>query len=769
MSTTPEKKAASFSVPTMVVTPEKVNLESPSALSVSTTESGGSIVSGNWSFDETGLPKTSKVAKRWSLEKIRLSFASPEEALQELNLNLEFVGLKYLWAFCLAMVGLLDILGSVLPDYINYDDPPTTQNMKDDQDSVVESSTFKHLFRAFVRWLDHYNVMISFLFAALWFIDAWYDAKKKKYLLEERRDLRVSKEDKQPTKERWWQNATFTYRATILTQLLLLPVGIYLTLYSYMRGINGENLGDLGRMDEEIFLCTESDTECTKLITSKSKRTLLFAIMAYLWTTFSNETTHQAVLFLRKAGPRALRTVLGSAIRHPMKFRKGIRKLLTLVRWLKYLGPIFGTFNKLKGNVEDMIKKHRQQNEAKKYQKIRQALFKKKTGEVKRGDAARMIQSAYRSYRTRQAVHAVKILRGEKEYLAAKKMQRALRRKLAEARARIEKKKAELKQLQRLRLDNESKLTRDEKRRMYELQDELGTEASKILNHKLLLRPNTRFSVAWKVLFVICVTIEITQLVLRPVLDYSKEKKSKEVKRPLGMDEFIAMTFVPSRISDWPECQMKKKSQLPGMSFSDNFTAPWYCHDPVLSIQEGMRDFVALASIPSPVSEWKECQKKKQSRVDRIFRRAQKELHPWYCDDPYSTVHNYYRALFDFLLDEFLTIVGIIMFLDVPITFFTGELDSNTGSLIPKPFFERWILPGLLLQFAVNPQMDTVSKVSIKAIQQAVQYGPIRIIRWCIATLFPIVYCATFVVREWIWLPIVARQNMRTIKRPAGF
>ena len=179
MSTTPEKKAASFSVPTMVVTPEKVNLESPSALSVSTTESGGSIVSGNWSFDETGLPKTSKVAKRWSLEKIRFSFASPEEALQKLNLNLEFVGLKYLWAFCLAMVGLLDILGSVLPDYINYDDPPTTQNMKDDQDSVVESSTFKHLFRAFVRWLDHYNVMISFLFAALWFIDAWYDAKKK--------------------------------------------------------------------------------------------------------------------------------------------------------------------------------------------------------------------------------------------------------------------------------------------------------------------------------------------------------------------------------------------------------------------------------------------------------------------------------------------------------------------------------------------------------------------------------------------------------------
>ena len=50
--------------------------------------------------------------------------------------------------------------------------------------------------------------------------------------------------------------------------------------------------------------------------------------------------------------------------------------------------------------------------------------------------------------------------------------------------------------------------------------------------------------------------------------------------------------------------------------------------------------------------------------------------------------------------------VNCICFLDVFITFFTGEL--NSGTLEPKPFFQRWILPGPLLQLLVNPTMASI-------------------------------------------------------------
>ena len=49
------------------------------------------------------------------------------------------------------------------------------------------------------------------------------------------------------------------------------------------------------------------------------------------------------------------------------------------------------------------------------------------------------------------------------------------------------------------------------------------------------------------------------------------------------------------------------------------------------------------------------------------------------------------------------TAVFVVATLDVPIRFFIGELDEKNGTLVSKPFFRRWIVPGILIQLLVNP------------------------------------------------------------------
>jgi hypothetical protein len=79
-----------------------------------------------------------------------------------------------------------------------------------------------------------------------------------------------------------------------------------------------------------------------------------------------------------------------------------------------------------------------------------------------------------------------------RESVAMLKIQMILRKKLRERQACLQKKTKELRQLQSL---EKKELSDKQQLRMYDLRDELTTEANEVLNRKLLLRPNTSFSV----------------------------------------------------------------------------------------------------------------------------------------------------------------------------------------------------------------------------------------------------------------------------------
>jgi hypothetical protein len=103
-------------------------------------------------------------------------------------------------------------------------------------------------------------------------------------------------------------------------------------------------------------------------------------------------------------------------------------------------------------------------------------------------------------------------------------------------------------------------------------------------------------------------------------------------------------------------------------------------------------------------------------------------------------------------------VVGIVCYLDVFITFFTGEIDA-TGTLVPKPAFARWILPGLILQLAVNPVMEATSHFVGALINRIVDLGPVRVYRWSAALFFPFFRVTVNCIEQYVWLPLVYKQN----------
>lgn len=399
-----------------------------------------------------------------------------------------------------------------------------------------------------------------------------------------------------------------------------------------------------------------------------------------------------------------------------------------------------------------MAGKIRQEIIAKKQQRVRKILWGKKSQPVREEDAAIIIQSAYRAHVSRRLVHALMLLSDDNEALSAQRIQEILKRQLAYARMRLFKKGNELYLLEKQRRKDPNKLREQDRRRLYELQDEFTEEAAKTVNRRLLMRPNTKFAVIWKVMFVICIGIEIAQQFAPPWLIQQKTLDKSNSSDEIGIREFIALSLIPKPTRDFHQCKKSRRSVLqnfvPGAlrkeGEDDNHSSSWICNKPFSTWWDGIRDLMALALMPSPVSEWPECAiRKTESLMDRLVSRFFKPPKPipWYCSEPYASFQAHYVGLVNFFIDEFMIIVSIVCFLDVWVTFFTGEIDPVTGELVPKPFFARWILPGLVLQLLVNPSIGPVSRLVFDAMRSIIKIGPVRVYRWFIAVGLPLLYC----------------------------
>ena len=103
-------------------------------------------------------------------------------------------------------------------------------------------------------------------------------------------------------------------------------------------------------------------------------------------------------------------------------------------------------------------------------------------------------------------------------------------------------------------------------------------------------------------------------------------------------------------------------------------------------------------------------------------------------------------------------VVNAIFFLDVFITFFTGELTTSTGTLMPKPFFTRYIVPGIVLQLIVNPTMIEISQMVKQMMVHAIHIGPSLCFHLLLA-IIPFVVCAYDILLDLIF-DFVEQQNL---------
>ena len=344
---------------------------------------------------------------------------------------------------------------------------------------------------------------------------------------------------------------------------------------------------------------------------------------------------------------------------NPFRFHGRLKKLFTIIRWAKFLAPLIGTCNKLRGHILDMMKKKGQHLTSKSARKMWSDLMEALTSQSKQERAVLQIQKSFREMREHKAKRRMELISSDRPSA------RHIRQQL-----RAERNLSKSKLIKMEMLDSERQLRRQVSEQ----------EKESILKHKesrkrekkrLLLSPKTTFALGWKYMAISCVILEVSQMIFAPLL-------SGELKK-MPLDQFLSALLFAS--------YNKKKAK--GFCFA---------------------------------SPWK---------------------HKWL-----MTVHLFSRCLTAF--------VHAVCFLDVFVTFSTGELTS-TGKLVPKPFFTRYILPGIGLQLIVNPTMVALSEVVKTVILHSINVGPSLCFHLMLVCL-PFVHWIYDMLLEFV-IDFVERQN----------
>eukprot|EP00585_Thalassiosira_rotula_P016170 CAMPEP_0196173652 /NCGR_PEP_ID=MMETSP0911-20130528/6919_1 /TAXON_ID=49265 /ORGANISM="Thalassiosira rotula, Strain GSO102" /LENGTH=506 /DNA_ID=CAMNT_0041440891 /DNA_START=12 /DNA_END=1532 /DNA_ORIENTATION=+ len=271
---------------------------------------------------------------------------------------------------------------------------------------------------------------------------------------------------------------------------------------------------------------------------------------------------------------------------------------------------------------------------------------------------------------------------------------------------RIRKRLAEVQLSSRSKLDRMEALDGQRKRRRMVSDDEREDivrheRNERRLKKRLLLSPKTYFAVGWKCLTVACVALEISQIAFAPVL-------SGEMKK-MPLDEFLSRVLgaSSSRCGDGS----RKKSIVS--------TAPLNMFIPVIN---------NVGDMACKASSWRQT----------------------------------WHVATDLIATTVLVpIVNAIFFLDVFVTFFTGELTSS-ATLVPKPFFARYVLPGVGLQLLVNPSMVEISRLAKGIIDRAMHVGPSLCFHLFLGCVPFVSYCYDCLLD--IIFDFVERQNMVVTK-----
>ena len=506
----------------------------------------------------------------------------------------------------LRFAALLDLLSHVAPTILCRPD-----DEKDEKDFIyqylkrffvnraAEQVTNRGVLQVFLTFCAEKRNELGLLFSLLWFtnslshasrIRSWVSTQRQKKELFSRNNDGDGVGDLGNKSEKDGSGANLGSTATTIDriggpwglyfiiigfQILTLPIGFYKLIYNSIHVEVGSILNAAGTFDNiktQIISIAGED-----IISLKYQQSALYVGFTQLLYFASQRLKEEVMANLILKRKRLLRYLARFAIRHPVAFRTKVRTTLTCVRWAKYLLPILRDLEKLKDGVWDLIKKHQQRRKARIVQDAARIISNTLEASDRRARAAILIQTHWRGTQQRKYYRALRFLRGGEEVVAALKLQMHFRSWLERARARLKRKRAELFLLQEMEkrmIEGEKgvHISTSQRRRMYELSDELRAAAKRRRQKRMLLRPNTHFALIWKFMWILCLLVEIATYVMNPRFEqYQKEHYSTQ---EVNLFSYLRAKAMPSLPHEWDEC-----------AFRSNFEPPWYCHELLVSLQ----------------------------------------------------------------------------------------------------------------------------------------------------------------------------------------
>ena len=366
--------------------------------------------------------------------------------------------------------------------------------------------------RTALAFLGDNSDIIGIIFAILWFLHSFGNAARvRNWVLRKRDQERLlvdedSAEDDQRLKIidnqhsrssssataviDWMGGAWGVYVIMILWQLLFLPIGFYTAAYQIITGDAAEGI-------HRVPECIGDHCVMVSIVTSKYQQSLLYVMCHQAAYYASQRVKEEAKEEYRQRFNRLKRFLLRFAIRHPVEFRRKLQKALRCLRWVRYILPLIGSLNKLKSNMLDLTKKYRQRREAAVLERCFDTLASQKrldqlSPSEQEGHAPLLIQAAWRARQKRKQLRALKMFQQDPEFIAALKLQKHFKAWLTRSRARLKRKKLELALLQEMELRTLKgragpHLTAVQRRRMYQLQNELRVAAKKRRQTQMLV------------------------------------------------------------------------------------------------------------------------------------------------------------------------------------------------------------------------------------------------------------------------------------------
>lgn len=564
------------------------------------------------------------------------------------------------------------------------------------------------LLRTLKQLLNRWRIHIGVVFALLCFVDAVLKARwtRNRILIEVDRQRLLGRTDEK--QERVLQLAWNAYMVTVGLHLLVVPVGVFVFSWHVLSG-NHETV-------KQLLMNTTTDTENNaeteeNTYSMDPRHGILLAMLHYYLHAIYWAIEAKIGALRKSIIPRLVRFF----IKHPIRFSSRMRTYLRTLRLAKYLGPIFGACAKFMDNATELHKVFRQHFEAAMSRRRRKRKWQAMTPDQQMVAATVRVQSAFRGIQTRRSVLGFMTILKSRKTMVARRIQKVMRSSVVRAASRLDLKRLELEKLEEEARGAHflgSQMRIADRRRMYQLQDELRETAYDLINKRLLLRPNTRFAVIWKVAFVLFVIMDIYQ-------------------RAWPTQTAVIAMFLQDKLSpvtEWQEC--------------------------------GMIDARTKGHFLLPVI----------GGLNKLFRRqlVSPSVLRWYCDEPFVSLQSQAVVVLLYLWSRREWTVGMVFYVDVVVTFFIGELHPKTGALVPKPFFTRWLFPGLLLELVVNPEMESTSRFLGRLVIDIFRVGPVRVWCWTVVLFYPLFRIAIRNLAVKVAAPAIEKENLQEMDRAAA-